>query len=409
MVRSPLLWTAELTAPVVGTSPDRPPVAARRGSIDGFRWILAAPEPACKNASFPPTDVSMSRSARRPSSAAPAPEEPLLPVLRACADPVRLTILRLLARDAFAVAELATVLGLGQATVSHHLKQLVEAELVTARRDGTHSYYRRAPTPAAGAGAPVAATILQALDARPLPDDAATAVEHVFETRAERSRVFFERHAEDFDAARELIATPDRYLTELADLLPERGARALEVGPGLGEFLPTLAERFGTVVALDVSPLMLERARARCERAGLTHVHFEAGEPPAPDGRPRPAALAEPFDAVVIAMVLHHVPRPETLLTRSAALLAPGGVLLVAELCPHTQDWVGEACGDVWRGIDPDRLDGWAREAGLEPGPGQFLALRNGFRVQTRRYRRPSTADAATQEPRSHRTTETPR
>jgi ArsR family transcriptional regulator len=351
----------------------------------------------------------MSRSARRPSSAAPAPEEPLLPVLRACADPVRLTILRLLARDAFAVAELATVLGLGQATVSHHLKQLVEAELVTARRDGTHSYYRRAPTPAPGPGATVAATILEALDARPLPDDAATAVEHVFETRAERSRVFFERHAEDFDAARELIATPDRYLTELADLLPAHGHRALEVGPGLGDFLPTLAERFETVVALDVSPLMLERARARCERAGLGNVRFEAGEPPAADAPLRTELLAEPFDAVVIAMVLHHVPRPAELLARSAALLAAGGALLVAELCPHAQDWVGEACGDVWRGIDPDRLDGWAREAGLEPGPGQFLALRNGFRVQTRRYRRPPSTDAVLEAPRSHRTTETPR
>ena len=30
-----------------------------------------------------------------------------------------------------------------------------------------------------------------------------------------------------------------------------------------------------------------------------------------------------------------------------------GGVLLVTELCRHHQDWVKDACGDVWLGFEP--------------------------------------------------------
>ena len=52
----------------------------------------------------------------------------------------RLNILRLLAGDAFGVGELG-VLGLGQATVGHHLKALTETGLLTAA-GMTRTFYR---------------------------------------------------------------------------------------------------------------------------------------------------------------------------------------------------------------------------------------------------------------------------
>ena len=76
------------------------------------------------------------------------------------------------------------------------------------------------------------------------------------------------------------------------------------------------------------------------------------------------------------------------LLARCAGLLAPGGCLLVAELCPHGQDWTRDACGDVWPGFEADELRAWAEAAGLDRGPSQFLAQRNGFRIQLQRFER---------------------
>ena len=318
----------------------------------------------------------------------------LLQILRACADPVRLAILRLLAEDAFAVQELCRILDLGQPNLSHHLKLLSEAGLLQAHRDGTHIFYRRALPASGRPEASLQIELLNALDADPLTPALAERRSEVFEARAERSRAFFARHAVAFDRQRDLIAAPDHYLPVLATMLPERGQRALEVGPGPGEFIPVLAARFTAVVALDSSSSMLERARATCDAAGLTGVTLLGGELPAPGSAIREASLAQPFDAIVCAMVLHHAPDPAALMARCAGLLADEGVLLIAELCPHTQDWVADACGDVWRGFDPEQLGTWAEACGLADDGRQFLAQRNGFRVQLRRFTPHSTATA---------------
>ncbi len=66
---------------------------------------------------------------------------------KALADPHRLTILATLASSAgeVCVCEFTSALPLNQPTVSHHLKVLREAGLVTSERRGTWVYYRLAP------------------------------------------------------------------------------------------------------------------------------------------------------------------------------------------------------------------------------------------------------------------------
>ena len=65
-------------------------------------------------------------------------------LLKAIADAHRLTILATLARaaDAVCVCEFTAALPLNQPTVSHHLKILRDAGLVTSERRGTWVYYR---------------------------------------------------------------------------------------------------------------------------------------------------------------------------------------------------------------------------------------------------------------------------
>ncbi len=68
-------------------------------------------------------------------------------LLKATADPYRLTILATLAAadDEVCVCDFTDALPLNQPTVSHHLRILREAELVTCERRGTWVYYRLAP------------------------------------------------------------------------------------------------------------------------------------------------------------------------------------------------------------------------------------------------------------------------
>ncbi|GAC1414320.1 MAG: metalloregulator ArsR/SmtB family transcription factor [Candidatus Velthaea sp.] len=67
-------------------------------------------------------------------------------LFKALADPSRLTMLATLAlaTDEVCVCDFTDVLPLNQPTVSHHLKILRDAALVTCERRGTWVYYRLA-------------------------------------------------------------------------------------------------------------------------------------------------------------------------------------------------------------------------------------------------------------------------
>jgi len=72
--------------------------------------------------------------------------EPAAELLKAVADPYRLTILATLAANEHevCVCDFTDALPLNQPTVSHHLRILRDAALVTCDRRGTWVYYRLA-------------------------------------------------------------------------------------------------------------------------------------------------------------------------------------------------------------------------------------------------------------------------
>jgi ArsR family transcriptional regulator len=77
-----------------------------------------------------------------------ADAEELAAVFRAVADPARLRLLSLIAAQPGAeacVCHLLKPLGLSQPTVSHHLRVLHDAGLLTRERRGTWVYYRIEP------------------------------------------------------------------------------------------------------------------------------------------------------------------------------------------------------------------------------------------------------------------------
>jgi len=86
-----------------------------------------------------------------PLSATPLPTEAAIPLARAFAalgDPVRLRLMSLLMTadgGEVCVCDLVEPVGRSQPTVSHHLKALKEAGLVTATRRGTYIWYAAAP------------------------------------------------------------------------------------------------------------------------------------------------------------------------------------------------------------------------------------------------------------------------
>ncbi|NWD52081.1 ArsR/SmtB family transcription factor [Pseudomonas gingeri] len=307
---------------------------------------------------------------------------------KAGGDPLRLTVLRALANDSFGVLELAQIFAIGQSGMSHHLKVLAQADLVATRREGNAIFYRRALPHTELPGGRLHAALLDEVDSLELPVEVQARIAQVHGQRAAASQDFFSRVAEKFRAQQDLIAGLPQYRESILALLDKLSfgpaATALEVGPGDGGFLPDLARRFQQVTALDNSPAMLELARQLCERESLANVSLQLAD----------ALLDDSIqaDCVVLNMVLHHFAAPAEALKQMAALLQPGGSLLVTELCSHNQSWAREACGDLWLGFEQEDLARWATAAGLMPGDSLYVGLRNGFQIQVRHFQRPTGA-----------------
>jgi len=113
------------------------------------------------------------------------------------------------------------------------------------------------------------------------------------------------------------------YHRYLLKQVPSPCAHALDVGCGRGTFARLLAERAGQVVGLDLSPSMIQVARARSEQ--YSNLRFEVADV---NDWPLPP---EAYDCIVSIATLHHLPLEETL-ARMGDALRPGGALLILDL-----------------------------------------------------------------------------
>jgi DNA-binding transcriptional ArsR family regulator len=324
----------------------------------------------------------MTAAARALSHDAPsAGLDDVVVAAKALADAVRVNVLRVLREESYGVLELCQILELPQPALSHHLKVLHQAGLVVRRREGNTLFYRRAPSPGS-----VAAALLDAIDDTSLPDAQRAHIDTVHRERSRRSERFFAEHAREFARHQARISEPGVYLASVLDIVDRHGlggGAALEIGPGDGELLRPLAARFRRVVGIDNALGMLERCAGRVGDLGNVSLQHKDIAALAPRRR---------FQLVVAAMVAHHQSSPQAFFRKSASLLVRGGELLVVELCRHDHEWARAACGDVWLGFEPAELIDWARSAGLAPGEAQFLAQKNGFRIQIHTFHQPSQA-----------------
>lgn len=130
----------------------------------------------------------------------------------------------------------------------------------------------------------------------------------------------YDRMARVYDLAYGPVLQPGRRRA-VSVMAPEDGARVLEVGVGTGLTLPLYPESC-QVTGIDFSPMMLDRARARAERAGrhpllcemdAQHLSFADGS----------------FDIVYAPYVLTVVPDPVRVLKEMWRVCRHAGRIVV--------------------------------------------------------------------------------
>src|SRR6516225_7431565 len=187
-------------------------------------------------------------------------------VLRAAAEPTRLRILALLAREELAVLELCRILGQSQPRVSRHLKLLTEAGLVERFPDGAWMFYRLAAHGPRRLLVDQMLALIHADDPIVLRD--AERLGQVRQERSEEASAYFARNAARWDELRSLyVSEADVEAAILKAAGPGPFRRLVDLGTGAGRMLTLLGPHADAAIGLDLSQQMLNIARTRVAEA----------------------------------------------------------------------------------------------------------------------------------------------
>ena len=166
---------------------------------------------------------------------------------------------------------------------------------------------------------------------------------------------------EDAGAAEEIELLADRGLLHASSTV-------VDLGAGTGQFALAAAERCSRVVAVDVSPVMMNRLRLNVAASGLANIECVSA------GYLTYEHDGQPADVVYSRYALHHLPDfwKAIALSRIVAMLRPGGALRLwdavysfepAQAVPRLEAWMDEAApGGVHAGWDRTELADHVRD-----------------------------------------------
>ncbi len=311
-------------------------------------------------------------------------QRPLFDRLVVLSEPIRVRLLRILAREELAVGELARVLQTSQPTVSRHLKLLDGGGWVLRRRVGTATYYRLLPDALDADARRLWDVVADEVDA-----EAADPVSHyaedlrrlegVVSLRAADSEELFRRLGGRWDDVRHELFGEGFVVAAVAALLPPDLVYA-DLGCGTGGMLPVLAPGAARVIGVDREAAMLEVAAERVRELG--NVELRRG---LLDGLPIEDASV---DLALCNLVLHHVRDLAPVFAEVARVLRPGGRWVVVDMVEHDREEYATTMGHPHLGFSEGGLRALARTAGLDlrawrvlppdpaaQGPGLFLSV----------------------------------
>lgn len=163
-------------------------------------------------------------------------------------------------------------------------------------------------------------------------------------------------HVSRYDAKEDAGAADEVALLEELGLTPE--SVVVDLGAGTGQLTLAIATRCARVVAVDVSPVMLERLRAKVAAAGLTNVEVVQASFLTYEH------TGGPVDVAYSRYALHHLPDfwKAMALQRVRRLLRPGGLFRLWDVIYDFEPTQAKDRIEAWCATGGDDVEGdWLR------------------------------------------------
>lgn len=260
---------------------------------------------------------------------------------------------------------------MGQSRISTQLSQLKAAGLASDARSGKNNLY--------SGTVPQDVMRFARLAAEEIPEVEAdrAALRHLLRKRRDTARAYFDELAGRF--GRDYV--PGRSWKALAEaLIKVLNYRVVaDLGAGEGTLAQLLAPHAEQVIAVDLSPKMVEFGSELARGNGLQNLEYRLGD------IEDPPIAAGTLDLAILSQALHHAEHPQRAIDAAFRCLRPGGRLIVLDLLQHQFEEARELYADRWLGFSESGLASMLEHAGFtgietlvadrEPNPPHFQTL----------------------------------
>lgn len=197
-------------------------------------------------------------------------------------------------------------------------------------------------------------------------------------------------HVSRYDAKEDAGAVDE--LSLLKELGLDEQSEVVDIGAGTGQFALAAAPACARLVAVDISPVMLDLLRARVSASGLSNVEVVQSGFLTYEHRGKQA------DFVYSRYALHHLPDfwKAVALERIRRIVQPGGVLRLWDVVYNFEPMEVEDRLEEWCATgDPDIERGWSRseiEEHIRDEHSTFtwllepMMVRSGFEIENAVY-----------------------
>lgn len=287
------------------------------------------------------------------------PMQSILKSLKLLSDPTRVRILMILRSEKLTVAEIQSVLGMGQSRISSQLSKLKSSGLIIDERSGKHVYYQLIPP--SGADTQLSESLLSVLEsaAQEIPecDLDNKALKHEIEKRSNKARSYFDELAGSFGKK----YVPGRSWKSVAEMLFQiiKPGIVADLGAGEGTLSQLIAQSATKVIAVDHSEKMVDFGSKIIKKNGYHNIEYRLGDiqsPPIEDNH---------VDLVIFSQTLHHVNDPKKAVAEAYRILSNSGMIIILDLLKHDQEEARTLYADQWLGFKEIELIEFLEIAGF--------------------------------------------